>query len=128
MKSASKVFYTVGFVFAIISLLVSALFLALTSISMNNPEIIQKLVAESGRGEEFIRQALLLLVVLLAVSTFLDALIIVLTILAWKSLKEENGKMSTHIILLIVGLFGVNFFYLLGGIFGIVAANEDAQL
>ena len=127
MKSASKVFYTVGFVFNVIGLIFSVLFVIALALSMNNPEILQKIAQESGRGVEFVKQTLSLMIIVFSASIFFDTLILVLTIIANKSLKEGNGKMSTHIILLIAGFLGVNLFYLLGGVFGVVAANEDTQ-
>ncbi len=127
MKSASQVFYTIGFVFVIIGLIFETLFLILTAIGTGNAEVIAKIAQETGNGEALVKDALILATILLAVSVAIYIAVIVLTIIAKKDLKDNNGKLSTHLILLIGGIFAFNLFYLLGGIFGITAANEDAN-
>ena len=127
MKSASQVFYTIGFVFVILGLIIETLFLIVAAIGIGNPEVIAKVAQETGYGVALIKDALMMATILLAVSVAINIAVLVLTIIAKKDLKDNNGKLSTHIILLIGGIFAVNFFYLLGGIFGVTAANEDAN-
>ena len=43
----------------------------------------------------------------------------------YNDLREGNGRTGTHIFLLVLGILSINLFYLLGGIFGVVAANDD---
>ena len=127
MKSASQVFYTIGFVFVILGLIFETLFLIVAAIGIGNPEVIAKVAQETGYGVALIKDALMMATILLAVSVAINIAVLVLTIIAKKDLKDNNGKLSTHIILLIGGIFAINFFYLLGGIFGVTAANEDAN-
>ena len=127
MKSASQVFYTVGFIFVVLGLIFETLFLIVAAMGTGNAEIIAKVAQETGSGEALVKDALMMATILLAVSVAINIAVLVLTIIAKKDLKDNNGKLSTHIILLISGIFAVNLFYLLGGIFGVTAANEDAN-
>ena len=128
MKSASQVFYTVGFIFVILGLIFETLFLIVAAMGIGNPEIIAKVAQETGNGEALVKDALMMATILLAISVAINIAVLVLTIIAKKDLKANNGKLSTHIILLIGGIFAINLFYLLGGIFGLVAASTDRVL
>lgn len=127
MKSASQIFYTIGFVFVILGLIFETLFLIVAAIGTGNAEVIAKVAQETGYGQALIKDALMMATILFAVSVAINIAVLVLTIIAKKDLKDNSGKLSTHIILLISGIFAINLFYLLGGIFGITAANEDAN-
>ena len=127
MKSAAKIFYTIGFIFNILAFVIGILLLVLLAVSVNNAEIIAKVVAQTGYGEQMVREILLILIIILSIALLLDIIAIVLTLKARKDLIDNNGKLSTHIILLIGGILTGNLFYLLGGIFGVSAANDDAN-
>ena len=128
MKEASKAIYTIGFIFNIVGLIFIALFIASLAVSLSSNEIIAKLVEQLGRGELFIRNWITLSIIVLAVVFAIDVAALVLILRARKDLNEGTGKVGTHLVLLLIGVFGFNLFYLLGGIFGIVASNQDSQL
>ena len=128
MKSASKVFYMIGFVFNIIAIIFGGLLLAFSIMGLTDHELFLKIVAELNRGEQLVHDTLILMVVLLSIELVLDVLFLIIILKAKKDLNEGNGKLSTHVVLLIAGILASNLFYLLGGIFGLVAASTDRVL
>ena len=128
MKSASKVFYMIGFVFNIIAIIFGGLLLAFSIMGLTDHELFLKIVAELNRGEQLVHDTLILMIVLLSIELVLDVLFLIIILRAKKDLNEGNGKLSTHVVLLIAGILASNLFYLLGGIFGLVAASTDRVL
>ena len=128
MKSASKVFYMIGFVFNIIAIIFGGLLLAFSIMGLTDHELFLKIVAELNRGEQLVHDTLILMIVLLSIELVLDVLFLIIILKAKKDLNEGNGKLSTHVVLLIAGILASNLFYLLGGIFGLVAASTDRVL
>ena len=128
MKSASKVFYMIGFVFNIIAIIFGGLLLAFSIMGLTDHELFLKIVAELNRGEQLVHDTLILMIVLLSIELVLDILFLIIILKAKKDLNEGNGKLSTHVVLLIAGILASNLFYLLGGIFGLVAASTDRVL
>ena len=127
MKNTSRLLYIIGLVFNIIGLVFSSLFLLVFAGSMNDVEVLQKVATDMGRPIEFVKEVMTLGVIIFAVSVFVAIVVLVFSIIALRNLKKRNGKIGTHILLLILGILNVNPFYLFGGIFGIVAANQDAN-
>ena len=127
MKNTSRVLYIIGLVLNVIGLILGALFLLVFAGSLNNAEVIQKVATDSGQTVELIKQVLLLGVIVTAIYAALAILVLVLSIIALRNLKKGNGKIGTHVLLLVSGVLDLNPFYLFGGIFGVVAANQDAN-
>ena len=127
MKSAAKIFYLIGFIFNVLALVIGILLLVLLAVSVNNAEIIARVVTQTGYGEQMVREMMFVLIIFLSIAMLLDIIAIILTLKARKDLIDNNGKLSTHIILLIGGVLTGNLFYLLGGIFGVSAASDDAN-
>lgn len=128
MKSASKIFYMIGFVFNIIAIIFGGLLLAFSIMGLTDHELFLKIVTEVNRGEQLVRDTLILMIVLLSIELVLDIIFLVIILRARKNLNEGNGKLSTHVVLLIAGILASNLFYLLGGVFGLVAASSDRVL
>ena len=128
MKSASKVFYMIGFVFNIIAIIFGGLLLAFSIMGLTDQELFEKIVQELQRGPQLVHDTLIFMIVLLSIELVLDVLFLIIILRAKKDLNEGNGKLSTHVVLLIAGILASNLFYLLGGIFGLVAASTDRVL
>ena len=128
MKSASKIFYMIGFVFNVIAIIFGGLLLAFSIMGLTDHELFLKIVAEVNRGEQLVRDSLILIIILLSIELVLDIIFLVIILRARKNLNEGNGKLSTHVVLLIAGILASNLFYLLGGVFGLVAASSDRVL
>ena len=125
MKSASRVLYIVGrvfnvvtMIFALVGIILGAIFIAL-----------KDQIAEACADLEYFNTAkeIEVIGIVFLVSSIIGLLVyVVIFILATnasKKLKEGSTEVAPHVLMLIVGLFG-DIFYLLGGIFGIVAAND----
>lgn len=125
MKKTSNLFYSIGFVLNIIGIVFYAVLIAIFAIAMNNAEAISKIATDTGSTVEYVRQSLLALVILISVSIVIDIVVSIFVLRAKRNLREGNGRTGTHILLLVLGILSINLFYLLGGIFGVVAAGDD---
>ena len=125
MKNGAKLFYLIGFIFNIIALFVLALFIALFALVYSSPDFIQKFASDTGSTIELIKEVFLVLIILFSVSFVIELVIIFFCANARKNLDRKSGKVSPHVVLLILGIVGVNLFYLLGSIFGMTAASND---
>ncbi len=127
MKKSSNLFYSIGFVLNIIELVIAGLLVALFAFAYTNPDAINKVATDTGSTAEYVQSAFLVIMILFVIIAVVDVVVSVLVFVAKKNLKEKNGKVGTHILLLILGILSVNIFYLLGGIFGMVAASKDNE-
>ena len=125
MKSASKLLYAIGFVFNIIGLVIIALFITLCGVALGSAEIVAKVAEESQHSVELTQQVLLTFVIVLSVVFVIHFIILFMVANAKKHLDNKTGKVSPHLVLLLLGILDCNLFYLLGGIFGMVAASDD---
>ena len=128
MKASSRFMYMIGFVFNIVAVLVLIGALILFGIAYGSTQIIQQAATESGQTFEFIKQTLLIVIIALGVYLLANILLIILIFHARKNLTEGNGRKTTHTIVLVVGILDANLFYLLGGVFGLVAARNDCDI
>ncbi len=128
MKQTAKLFYSIGFIFNILGILIFAIFLALLCVSYNAADLIAKVAKDVQQTEELVRNALLLLIVVFAIIIALYIASIVLVIFARKNLIKKTGVVFPHVIILVMGLLDFNLLYFLGGIFGCVAASKDNDL
>ena len=125
MKGASKLFYTIGLVFNIIGLVFTVIFTIGGALAINNADIIAKVAADSNRTVAFVHQVVLVFLIFCSIDAAIQIAILILTIRGIKNINAGNGRVATHILLLILGIFGVNIFYLLGGIFALASANQE---
>ena len=125
MKSASRVLYIVGRVFNVVTMIFSliGIILGILFIALKGQ------IAEACADLEYFNtpKEIEVIGIVFLVSSIIGLLVyVVIFILATnasKKLKEGSTEVAPHVLMLIVGLFG-DIFYLLGGIFGIVAAND----
>ena len=125
MKKASNVFYSIGFVLNILGIVFYILGIIGLAVVYSNHDLIKQISTELNRGEAFVKDALIVYLIFLSIVTVIEIVISLFVLRAKKNLKAGNGKIGTHILLLILGILGTNLFYLLGVIFGMVAASGD---
>lgn len=128
MKQTAKLFYSIGFIFNILGILVFAIFLALLCVSYNAADIIAKVAQDTQETEELVKNIILLIIIIFAIIIALHITSILLVIFARGNLAKKTGIVFPHVIILVMGLLDFNFLYLLGGIFGCVAASKDNDL
>ena len=125
MKSASKVMYTIGRVFNIIAIVLFAILLIFGIVFAATPDKIVEL-SEDFAEADAARAYGVTLIIVAAIFLIIYSVICGLAGHARKALNNGRTDKAPHIIMIIVGVFG-DIFYLLGGIFGLVAEREEAS-
>lgn len=118
MKRASTIFYRLGQVFTIIFAIIYGLFLV--------GGVIVMVAGIANNATPLI----IIGVILAIVFVFLLAMDIVLIVIAnkaVKSMKQQEGKVSPHILLIIFGLLSMDYFYVIGGVLGIITTKKDKE-
>ena len=122
MGNASKILYTVGKVVNIIEIVMTSLMLLLgvavmifgEAIAVNFQAVASFLNMATGTG----------FTIGGAVALVLSIVTLVLANNATRALENGVTENAPHIVMIVVGVFG-DIFYLLGGIFGLVAENTE---
>ena len=110
METASKVMYSIANFFTWIVVLCCIAGIVLSSLTIAH-------VLENNTGYEFVGTgSLIYLIVLLIVS--------LITIWMVRRAKDKNSSKAWDLLFLILGIVGGNIFYVLGGIFGLVAPRR----
>ena len=125
MQNASRIMYKIGRVFNWIELvlIIFAMILAIVcladpaGIAAQAPEMEQQLTPEN------VRSAGIALLVGSIISLLICIAILCLATKAIRSLAAGSKSTTPHIIMIVIGVFA-DIFYLLGGIFGIIASNN----
>lgn len=124
MKTVSKIMYIIGMISVVLTLILGITGIIIFAIGLANPEFAAKLTEsmENAGAPAAIMGAGLGLFIYLAVASLI---VLSLSVRAIKNLNRGNGRVGTHILLLIGGIFCWDIFYVLGGIFGIIGASKD---
>ena len=127
MKVASSIMYTIGKIFNIIGLFVYAGLMALGIIvKYNAKEIFERRTAGATYTEADIKIVGTTLMVIGIVMMVVTLVVLILATVAKSKLKNNSKDIAPHVIMIIIGVFG-ELFYLLGGIFGVVAESTENQ-
>lgn len=130
MRSVSKTMYTIGKIINIIEIVFAILFIVLGVFMIASPNVFAEEAAKQGiTALDTPKEARVCGVTLVVWSTvaFVVSLIIFLFAKkATRSLQEEPKKTTGHTIMLVIGVFG-DIFYFLGGLFGVLGANEAIE-
>ena len=123
MKNASKIMYTIGRIFNIIAMLSFVIVLIIGIVALvKAPELAND--PNSNVTLEEARQVGITLTVVGGVFIAVYCVMFALATHASKALNNNVTENAPHIIMVIIGVFG-DIFYLLGGIFGLIAENSD---
>lgn len=126
MKSVSKIMYTIGLVTNIIAVFgLIAASMAVATVK-SNADFIERIVQEYPQlTAEIVTSALGMLFTILIIALVIELLVIILGVFGIKNANSDKPNQSTfHILAIVFGLISAEVFYLLGGIFGLVAKNE----
>ena len=116
MRDASKTMYKIGRIFSYVLLGIAALVIVIQTIL---------LIVDAVQGNNVLDN----IGSIVGTSIWLG-LVIVLIILATKSIKDiesDEKNNSPHIIMIVMGAITGDVFYLLGGIFGLVAIGQEEE-
>lgn len=111
MKTAAKVMYILGTIFAIIGLIAGVIMLGSGLISYFMGE------------DEDVKMAGMTLVISGAVITFIYFLVTILGTWGRKAIGNRKTNLAPHILSIVLGACSADCFFLLGGIFGLVAES-----
>ena len=125
MSSASKIMYTIGRIFNIIAIVVTIIIVIIGIVGLAAPD---KLAGASEDLPDANAARAYGLVCLITGAILLVVYSIVCAIAGYARRALNNGKKdkAPHILMIIIGVFG-DIFYLLGGIFGLVAEGQEGQ-
>lgn len=130
MKAASKVFYTIGRIFNVITIIVAALFIVFGVILFTMADqIYAQLAEESVEGigaSGDIKLIGIFLMAAAAVSLLVTVVVFILACNASRKLDNDTQENGPHIVMIVIGIFG-DVFYLLGGIFGLIEEGEHPK-
>ena len=110
MEKASKVMYSIANFFTWIVLIASIVGIVFSTLDMVG--ILPNHVSEDFFGTG----SLIVLIIVLLVS--------LITILMVRRAKADNTSKAWDLLFLILGIFGLNIFYILGGLFGLIAPRR----
>ena len=125
MKTASKVMYTIGRIFNIFAIVVSIIILILGIVCIAAPDRIAG-ASEDLADADAAKAYGIVLVITGVILLVIYAVVCILAGHASRSLNNGRKDNAPHILMIIVGVFG-DIFYLLGGIFGLVAENSEGE-
>ena len=125
MKTASKVMYTIGRIFNILAMIGFLIVLIMGIVAIAKaPDVAAQ--ADATMTVEEARAAGITLTTVGAIFVAVYCIIFVLATHASKALNNDKKENAPHVLMIIIGVFG-DIFYLLGGIFGLVAESENSN-
>ena len=124
MKTASKIMYIIGMINVILILILGITGIIISAIGLANADFAARITEdlENAGAPAAIMGAGLGLFIYLTVASLV---VLSLSTRAIRNLNRGNGRVGTHILLLIGGVICWDIFYILGGIFGIIGASKD---
>ncbi len=124
MKVASKIMYTIGKVINIIEIILHMIIITAGILIINLAEKIFESQSNPNKySVDEIRNAGTLLLVIGIVFLIVAIVILVLASIAQSKLDNNKKDNAPHIVMIVIGVFG-DIFYLLGGVFGLVAEEQ----
>ena len=126
MRTASKTLYLIGYIFNIIDIVFMIITLIVGAVGLGSAALIAQIAEDTKQSVPYIHNVLLVMVIAIAISLVVHFIILLLVGRARRNLNQANGKVSAHVFLLVLGILGMNIFYFLGSIFGLVTAGEDS--
>ena len=129
MKKASQILYTVGKVFNASELIGFAIMLIVGILAAAFPgaEMIPMLTQRINAAVDatgIVRGTGVGMIVGGAIGVIVSAVVLYLASRATKSLENNVTENTPHVVMIVVGFFGV-VFYMIGGIIGIIAENSE---
>lgn len=126
MAKASQVMYLIGKIINIIEIVVATLLLIAGVVCVASPDQLVGQVDKITTVDE--AKALgVTIIVMAAIMLIVSVVVLILANRAKKAVAGGTKENAPHIIMIVIGVIGGDIFYLLGGVFGIVAGNNAPQ-
>ena len=127
MKGASKVFYIIGMITNSILILLLLGLLIFSSICIGDSSILWDIAKTEPDPEAaflLLSGVMVFLLVLSIVMIILESVILIIVVKAIKSLNDKDKPSTSHVLILVLAILGVNIPLLLGSIFGLVHKSQ----
>ena len=127
MKTASKVMYTLGTIFNIIGIFLWAIFIVLGILFRAfSEDIYERRTPGATYTEADVKIVGTVFMIIGIVAIVITIIVLILAAYAKRKLNNNQRDLAPHIIMIVIGVFG-SLFYLLGGVFGLVAESDEGQ-
>ena len=126
MKKASQILYTIGKVFNVIEIIGFALMIVAGIVALVFPEADMIEQAASWLNMGAVTATGIGMIVAGAIGLIVSAIVLYFANRATKSLYNGVNDTVPHVIMIVVGFFGV-IFYMIGGIVALVAENTQSD-
>ncbi len=131
MKSAAKIMYVIGLVMNIIAIITCLVLTIVFGTLMNNQSFLIRLVENDTTGTigsiEYAHLAMLIYFAVFLVVTIIEVPAIFIGVMGIKKMNNDKPRQNAfHIVALVYGFLCGGIFYILGGIFGLIAENEKS--
>ena len=113
MKTATKIMYFIGRIFNWVELFAGLILIIIGSVILGISLANGGGIGENAAALSLLTPGIILFVVALIVITLAKK--------ASKSLNKPGHKAGPHVFMLVIGIISENIFYVLGGIFGLIA-------
>ena len=119
MTGTQKVLVGVGIGFDVLAVVLGGLMALLFGFSLSSPEMIAQVAQKGNYSEELVRAALNYSLTLFIILAVVEAVVLIVAIIA---LSKFKGK-AYNITFLALGIAGLNLFFLISSIIGLVKGN-----
>ncbi len=124
-RKTSHTLYSVGFLWNTLVVLGSALVVIGASITLTNGHSAAEMARGLGHSVAAVKQILNVISLLSFATFFVNMGIQVLALIQKDHIKKSNARIAPCTIFILMGIVGVNAFYLIGGIIGLGESPED---
>ena len=124
-RKTSHTLYSVGFIWNVLVVLISALVVIWADITLANGHSAAEMARGLGLSVEAMKQILLFISVLSFATFLVNMGIQVLALIQKDHIKKSNARIAPCTLFILMGIVGVNAFYLIGGIIGLGESPED---
>ena len=130
MKSATKTMYLIGKIFTIIEAIGSCIAAVLGVVAIAaNKEVYRQAIADGYSKFESpaqVREFGIALLVGALVVFIIQLVVLALAKRARKATEKDEKDTKPHVVMIVIGVFS-NVFYLLGGVFGVIAIGDTEK-
>lgn len=125
MKEASRLLYKVGNVINVIGIVLAIILAICCFIGYNG--IDQSTANEMGKTLSEAQALCMGSGIFLVICVIVWIVIYVIAKKAIKALNDDSTSITPHVLMIVIGVLGQSIFYLLGGIFGVIAENKNRE-
>ncbi len=122
MKDASKILYKIGNIFNIIGIVFAVL--AAIIFFAGYGIVDAKMAQEMGKTIKEAQAIYLTLGIVMIICVVVWCIVYFFAKKAIKALNDNSNSTSPHVIMIVIGIIGSSIFYLLGGVFGVIAETQ----